>query len=84
MQILGISFDTVEDNAAFARKFGFNFPLLCDTERAVGVAYGAADSPTASTAKRISYLIDADGRVLRAYPKVNAAAHPEEVLKDVP
>jgi len=74
----------VEDNAAFARKFGFNFPLLCDTARAVGVAYGAADGPSASTAKRISYLIDPEGRVLRAYPKVNAAAHPEEVLKDVP
>jgi peroxiredoxin Q/BCP len=83
VQILGVSFDTVADNAAFAKKFGFNFPLLCDTTRAVGLAYGACDDPTAPTARRISYLIGPDGRVKKAYPKVNAAAHPEEILKDL-
>ena len=83
VQILGISFDTADDNAAFARKFSFNFPLLCDTTRVVGLAYGACDDAGARTAKRISYLIGPDGKVKKAYPKVNAAAHPEEVLKDV-
>jgi len=83
VQILGISFDTVEDNAAFARKFGFNFPCLCDTTRAVGMAYGACDDSKASSAKRITYLIGPDGRIQKVYPKVSAAAHPEEVLKDL-
>lgn len=83
MQVLGISFDTVDANAKFAKKFDFNFPCLCDTTRAVGLAYGACDDPKAGSAKRISYLIGADGRVKKAYPKVNAAAHPEEVLKDL-
>ena len=45
--------------------------------------YGAADDPKAEYAKRISYLIGPDGRVKKAYPKVNAAAHPEEILKDL-
>ena len=58
MQILGASFDDQEANAAFARKFGFDFPLLCDTDRKLGLAYGAADDPGAATARRISYLID--------------------------
>jgi peroxiredoxin len=49
----------------------------------VGLAYGAADDATARSAKRISYLIGPDGRVRKAYPKVNAAAHPEEILKDL-
>ena len=80
---MGASFDTVERNAAFARKFGFEFPLLCDTDRKLGMAYGACDDPGASSAKRISYLIGPDGKVKKAYPKVNAAAHPEEVLKDL-
>jgi peroxiredoxin Q/BCP len=74
----------VAENAAFAKKFDFSFPLLCDTTRAVGMAYGAAESPDAGSARRISYLIGPDGRVRRAYPKVDAAAHPEEVLKDLP
>ena len=33
----------MEDQAAFAKKFGFNFPLLADTERKLGLAYGATD-----------------------------------------
>ena len=83
MQILGISFDTVPDNAAFARKFAFNFPLLSDTTRAVGLLYGAADDAKAQFAKRISYLIGPDGRVRKAFPKVSAAAHPEEILAEL-
>jgi peroxiredoxin Q/BCP len=78
-----VSFDSVEKNAAFARKFGFGFPLLCDTDRTLGLAYGAADDAKAGSAKRISYLIGPDGKIRKAYPKVNAAAHPEEVLKDL-
>ena len=73
----------MERNAAFARKFGFTFPLLCDTDRRLGMAYGAADDPQAGSAKRISYLIGPDGTIRKAYPKVNAASHPEEVLKDL-
>ncbi len=81
--MLGVSFDDVAANAAFAKKFEFNFPCLCDTKREVGLAYGACDDPQARSAKRISYLIGPDGRVRKAYPKVDAAAHPEEVLKDL-
>jgi thioredoxin-dependent peroxiredoxin len=83
VQILGASFDSVDANAAFAKKFGFNFPLLADTDRKLGVAYGAADDESAGSARRISYLIGPDGKVKKAYPKVNAAAHPEEILKDL-
>lgn len=73
----------MEKNAAFAKKFHYNFPLLCDTTREVGMAYGACDDPNASTARRISYLIGPDGRIKKAYPRVNAATHPDEVLKDL-
>ena len=83
MQVLGASFDTVEAQAAFAKKFDFNFPLLADTDRKLGLAYGATDDPKAGYAKRISYLIGPAGKVRKAYPKVNAAAHPEELLKDL-
>lgn len=71
------------ENAAFAQKFQFNFPCLCDTTRSIGLAYGACDDAGADHAKRITYLIGPDGRVKKAYPKVNAAAHPEEILKDL-
>ena len=69
-------------NAAFAKKFDFNFPLLCDTDRAVGLIYGACDSADAQYANRISFLIDGEGKIVKAYPNVDASKHPEEVLKD--
>jgi thioredoxin-dependent peroxiredoxin len=82
IEILGVSFDNQQANAAFAKKFSFPFPLLCDTSRELGLAYGACDDPKAGYAKRISYLIDEQGKILKAYPKVQPADHPEEVLRD--
>ena len=68
--MLGIRFDSVGENRAFAEKFNFTFKLLCDVDRTVGLAYGAADSKDAGYAKRISYLIDGEGRIQRAYPSI--------------
>ena len=79
-QILGASFDNVEDNRKFAEKFKFPFPLLCDTDRKIGLAYGAATSPTDEYAKRIAYVIDEKGRIAEAHPKVDAKNYPKEQL----
>ena len=71
------------ENAAFAQKFTFPFPLLCDTSRTIGLAYGACDNVKAGNAKRISYLIDEQGKILRAYDSVSPRNHPAEVLADL-
>ena len=83
MVILGISFDSVEANAAFAEKYSFPFDLLSDTDRATGVAYGATEAGASGGAKRISYLIDEEGNVARAYDNVKAKEHPGQVLEDL-
>jgi peroxiredoxin Q/BCP len=83
VQVLGVSFDAVDNNRKFAEKLHFNFPLLCDTERKLGVAYGAADDAGARSAKRISYLIGKDGRVKKAWEKVDASSHPAQVLSEL-
>ena len=80
MQILGASFDDVDENAKFAAKYKFNFPLLCDTDRSIGMAYGAASSPSDEYAKRIAYLIDENGKIAEAHPKVDARNYPKEQL----
>ena len=79
-EILGVSFDTVEENRAFAEKFHFPFRLLCDTERKIGLAYGACDTPEAGHARRITYVIDQDGKIAQAIGEVKAAEHPETLL----
>lgn len=66
------------------RKEDFPFPLLSDAERKCGIAYGAAESADARSARRISYVIgwDANGKakILAAYPSVSVASHAREVL----
>ena len=83
LEVLGISFDSVEENRAFAEKFDFPYRLLCDTDRRVGLAYGAADSATAGYAKRISYVIGKEGNILLAYPNVKPDEHLTKVLADL-
>jgi peroxiredoxin Q/BCP len=78
--ILGVSFDTVAENRAFAEKFNFPFRLLCDTEREIGIAYGACDTPKDGYARRISYVIDPAGAIAHVFPKVDAKGHPRAVL----
>ena len=68
------------DNAAFAKKFEFPFPLLCDVKREIGMAYGACDDPKAEYASRISYVIDPEGKIAQVHPKVSPKAHPKDVL----
>jgi peroxiredoxin Q/BCP len=75
-----VSFDTEEENRAFAEKFNFPFRLLCDTKREIGLAYGACDSPTAAYAKRITYVIGPDGRIAQSIGTVNAKEHPEQLI----
>ncbi len=71
------------DNAAFAQKYQFPYPLLCDTTRAIGLAYGACDDTKAGYAKRISYVIDEQGKIAKAYDSVSPKNHPAEVLADL-
>ena len=81
--MVGVSFDTPEDNARFARENDFPFPLLSDLDRSLALAVGAAASKDAPHAKRISYLVGADGRVRRAYRDVDPQTHAANVLSDL-
>ena len=81
--MLGASFDCVEDNKAFADKFCFPFKLLCDPQKTLA-PYGAVDDKGSGFARRISYLIGPDRKIVRVWPKVKPSEHPAEVLAAVP
>lgn len=83
IQILGISFDSVEDNAAFADANHFKFPLLSDLTHEVALAYGACETLHAQYADRISYLIDEQGVIARAYGRVDPRDHPARALAEL-
>jgi peroxiredoxin Q/BCP len=79
--VLGVSYDTPEANRGFADKNHLPFKLLSDSERSLAAAVGAK-TWLLPVPKRISYLIGADGTVLKAYPKVSPGTHAQEVLND--
>jgi peroxiredoxin len=47
------------------------------------MAYGACENPKDEYAKRISYVIDPEGRIAQAFPKVSPKSHPKEILESV-
>ncbi|HUI25244.1 MAG TPA: peroxiredoxin [Candidatus Kryptonia bacterium] len=83
VEVLGVSFDQPEQNARFVREQQFPFRLLSDSQKKLAMFVGAADSVLQPTARRISYLVGADGRVLHAYNAVIPSAHADEVLRDL-
>ncbi len=82
-RVVGVSFDTPAENAAFAKKNHFPFPLISDTDRTIGIAYGAADSPKDEYARRIAYVIDENGVIAQAHPKVDAKNYPRQQLEQL-
>ena len=81
--VLGVSFDEPKDNAEFVSTHKFPFRLLSDTKKELAVAVGAADTPSRLWARRVSYLVGADGKVLVAYRDVDPATHAQQVLADL-
>lgn len=84
--MLGASFDTVEENRAFAEAQEFPFRLLSDVDRSVGRAYEVVRSPGhqyADYPERVSYLIDPAGVVRRSYAVHDVAGHAAAVVADL-
>ena len=77
-----MSFDSVEENCAFAEKFNFNYSLLSDTTRAMSVAYGAAKDPHAKYPDRITYIVEG-GRIVYAKKVTDIEQHVEEAVAEL-
>ncbi len=84
--ILGASFDTPEENLAFATAQEFPYRLLSDVDHHVGVAYQVsrdAGDPYADYPRRFSFLIDPQGVIAKVYDVTDVAGHAHEVIQDL-
>lgn len=84
--VLGVSILDEQSKHHFADKHGLTFPLLADADHAVAEAYGAWQEKTMygrtyMGVARITYLIDAAGKVARRWDSVKVDTHPQEVLE---
>jgi peroxiredoxin Q/BCP len=79
--ILGVSVDSAASHKKFCTKEGLNFKLLADTSHQVSKAYGSlVNLGFAKFSARNTFLIDPEGRIVRAFARVNPARHSAEML----
>jgi peroxiredoxin Q/BCP len=86
--VLGVSVLDEASKAKFAAKYSLTFPLLADPEHEVIEKYGAWQEKSMYGKKymgvaRVTYLIGADGKVVKRWDGVKVEGHAEAVLAEV-
>lgn len=86
--VVGISPDAPGAQAAFDEKFSIGFPLLSDPDHAVADQYGAwgEKSMYGRTYRgiiRSAFLIDEQGSIAEAWPKISPKDTPKKLLAAV-
>jgi peroxiredoxin Q/BCP len=82
--VLGISPDKSPALEKFDAKYGLGFPLLSDVDHSVAEAYGAWGEKknygkTYMGIIRSAYLVDEDGRIEQAWPKISPKDTPTKL-----
>jgi peroxiredoxin Q/BCP len=86
--VLGVSPDPVKSHVKFKAKYDLPFTLLADEDHAVCEAYDVWKEKSMYGRKymgveRSTFLIDAKGKLVRAWIKVTPKGHAEEVAEAV-
>jgi len=86
VKVVGVSRDPMKSHEKFIGKYGLAVPLVSDEDGRISDAFGTWVQKSMYGRKymgmeRATYLIGADGRVLKAWRKVKVPNHAEEVLK---
>jgi peroxiredoxin Q/BCP len=86
LDVIGVSPDKIKPIETFAAKYGLTFPLASDEDHAVAEHYGTWVEKSMYGRKymgmeRSTFLIAADGKVLKVWRKVSVNAHVDDVIK---
>nr|HMR04700.1 peroxiredoxin [Polyangiaceae bacterium] len=76
--VLGVSTDDNESHQAFAKKYDLPFLLLPDPKQEIAAAFKVPVQN--GYAKRVTFVIDKQGRVAKVFPEVTPSAHSKELL----
>jgi peroxiredoxin Q/BCP len=79
--ILGVSVDSVASHKTFCTKDGLSFKLLSDEQKSTVSKYGSLGSfGPIKIAKRNTFLIDPEGKIVKVWTGVDPSNHSVEVL----
>ena len=87
LKVVGVSKDNETSHEKFINKYSLPFPRIADTELELARAFGVFGEKkfmgrVYDGIHRMSFLIAADGTILKTYPKVTPQKHAAEVLED--
>lgn len=77
-RVIGVSLDSLASHKAFAENHELSFPLVADTDGKIAASYGVDTSR--GFARRVTFVIGADGKIAKVYPRVKVEGHAGEVL----
>lgn len=80
IRVFGVSGDTLDSKKQFAEEHHLPFPVLADPKNEWAKAFGVRI--LAGVTSRVTFLLDKDGKIARAYPDVDPALNVAEVLRD--
>jgi peroxiredoxin Q/BCP len=85
IEVVGVSLDGEASHRKFAAKYELPFTLISDTDRAVSEAYGAYGEKqfmgkTYMGVRRMTFLIDEEGKLAKIFEQVRTERHASEVL----
>jgi peroxiredoxin Q/BCP len=86
VKVIGVSRDPMKKHDKFIAKYDLSVPLVSDEDGRISDAFGTWVEKSMYGRKymgmeRATYLIGADGKVLKAWRKVKVPGHAAEVLK---
>lgn len=86
INVIGISPDKQSAQIKFKEKYELPFILLSDEDKSVADKFGAYGEKklygkVSMGIIRSTFIVDEEGTVIKAYPKVKAAEHGEEIAK---
>jgi len=83
-EVIGVSFDSIDSHRQFQQRYDLRFPLAADRDHAIARAYGVPRMlGILPVAKRVSFLVDPEGRIAEVWPSVNPQRHAADVLAAV-
>jgi thioredoxin-dependent peroxiredoxin len=77
--VLGVSTQDNTSHRAFASKYGLPFMLLPDEDESIAKAFGVPVKN--GYTKRVTFVIDKQGKIAKVFPNVNPKGHSDEILE---
>lgn len=82
VEVVGVSADSAASHKKFIEQHGLNFNLLADPECKIIDLYGTRN-PGKSTSRRVSFLINKEGKIVHIVENPDYQVHIDEMSKAI-